>query len=106
MVVDGWTGIADPAAAFRVASEVFLGQLRMVPELTAAPGMTGWMAAGAPGARLAEGMRAYTRSMAEHAPAPTAQLGTLLQEVRAKKPLIGPLRVQLAAVEQQMDLRE
>ena len=106
MVDDGWTGIADPAAAFRVASEVFLGQLRMVSELTAAPGMTGWMAAGVPGARIAEGMLEYMRSMAEQAPAPTAQLDTFLQEVRAKKALIGALRLQLAAFEQQMDLLE
>jgi len=79
MVDDGWTGVPDPAESLRMASDVFLGQLRMVSELTAAPGLTGWIAAGAPGTRLAEGMLEYLRSMAEQAPAPTAQLDTFLQ---------------------------
>lgn len=106
MVDNGWTGIPDPAASLRMASDVFLRQLRLFSELTAAPGVTEWIAGGVPGARLAEGMLDYLRSMAEQAPAPTAQLDTFLQEIRAKKALIGALRLQLAAFEQQMDLLE
>lgn len=106
MVDDGWTGVPDPAAPFRMASEVFLAQLRQFSELAAAPRMTGWTAAGVPGAGLPDQMLGYLRSMAEQAPAPTAQLDTFLQEVRAKRALIGALRLQLAAFEQQMDLLE
>jgi len=44
--------------------------------------------------------------MAEQRAAPTAHLDAFLQELRAKRALIGALQMQLTAFEQQMDMLE
>ena len=95
------------AAAFRTGTELFLDQLKQFTDMTKAAGTIPWTdTAGRPGTELAREFLEHMRSMAEHTPAPTAHLDTFLQELRAKRALIGALQMQLTAFEQQMDLLE
>ena len=78
------------AAAFRTATQLFLDQLKQFTDMTQAAGTTPWTdTAGPPGTELAREVLEHMRSMAEHTPAPTAHLDTFLQELRAKRALIG-----------------
>ena len=98
---------AASAAAFGTATQLFLDQLKQFTDMTQAAGTTSWTAiAGRPGTELAREVLGHMRSMVEHTPAPTAHLDTFLQELRAKRALIGALQLQLTAFEQQMDILE
>ena len=98
---------AATAAAFRTGTQLFLDQLKQFTDMIQAAGTIPWTdTAGRPGTELAREVLEHMRSMAEHTPAPTAQLDTFLQELRAKRALIGALQMQLTAFEQQMDMLE
>ena len=98
---------AATAAAFSTATQLWLNQLKQFTDLTHAAGTTPWTdTAGRPGTEPAREVLEYLRSMAEQRPAPTAHLDTFLQELRAKRALIGALQMQLTAFEQQMDMLE
>ena len=95
------------AAAFGTATQLFLDQLKQFTDMTQAAATTPWTdTAGRPGTELAREVLEHMRSMAEHTPAPTAHLDIFLQELRAKRALIGALQLQLTAFEQQMDILE
>ena len=98
---------AATAAAFGTATQLFLDQLKQFTDMTQAAGTTPWTdTAGRPGTELAREVLEHMRSMAEHTPAPTAHLDIFLQELRAKRALIGALQLQLTAFEQQMGILE
>lgn len=98
---------AAAAAAFRTATQLFLDQLKQFTDMIQAAGTTSWTdTAGRPGTELAREVLEHMRSMVEYARAPTAHLDTFLQELRAKRALIGALQLQLTAFEQQMDILE
>lgn len=98
---------AVTAAAFRTGTQLFLDQLKKFTDMTRAARTLPWTdTAGLPGTEMAREFLDHMRSMVEHTPAPTAHLDTFLQELRAKKALIGALQMQLTAFEQQMDLLE
>jgi hypothetical protein len=98
---------AATAAAFRTATQLFLDQLKQFTDMIQAAGTTSWTdTAGRPGTELAREVLEHMRSMVEYARAPTAHLDTFLQELRAKRALIGALQLQLTAFEQQMDILE
>jgi hypothetical protein len=95
------------AAAIRTGTQLFLDQLKQFTDMTKAAGTIPWTdTVGRPGTELAREFLEHMRSMAEHTPAPTAQLDTFLQELRAKRALIGALQMQLTAFEQQMEILE
>jgi len=98
---------AATATAFRTATQLFLDQLKQFTDMIQAAGTTSWTdTAGRPGTELAREVLEHMRSMVEYARAPTAHLDTFLQELRAKRALIGALQLQLTAFEQQMDILE
>jgi len=98
---------AATAAAFTTGTQLFLDQLKQFTDMIQAAGTIPWTdTAGRPGTELAREVLEHMRSMAEHTPAPTAHLDTFLQELRAKRALIGALQMQLTAFEQQMDILE
>ncbi len=98
---------AATAAVFRKGTQLVLDQLKQFTDMTRAVGTIPWTdTAGLPGNELAREFLQHMRSMAERTPAPTAHLDTFLQELRAKRALIGALQMQLTAFEQQMDLLE
>ena len=98
---------AATAAAFGTGTQLFLDQLKQFTDMIQAAGTIPWTdTAGRSGTELAREVLEHMRSMAEHTPAPTAHLDTFLQELRAKRALIGALQMQLTAFEQQMDLLE
>ncbi|MGZ5398288.1 MAG: hypothetical protein ACXWEI_23390 [Mycobacterium sp.] len=98
---------AATAAAFRTATQLFLDRLKQFTDMIQAAGTTSWTdTAGRPGTELAREVLEQMRSMVEYAPAPIAHLDTFLQELRAKRALIGALQLQLTAFEQEMDILE
>jgi hypothetical protein len=98
---------AATTAAFNSATQLFAQQLRQFSDLSLAAGTVPFTdPTGRSGTELAGELFGRLRSMAERVPAPTAQLDTFLQEIQAKRALIGALQLQLAAFEQQMVLLE